>query len=238
MYGNSFHGRVTGMIGEVVHRRADFAVADLTVTEARSKLVDFTTPFINTHLAALVRKADIPQGVRTIGDLVKWNSDKIDTERHISYGSLSSGATTFKLSQATDDVGAAIFRWLSANPSAMVRSMKVGLEKVKAGKYAFITESTFAEHLAGQDCTLASLADASGTGIGLYERYFAVALPKGSPHLAAFNRAIEALKENGTIDQLKRKYWKNNCLQEEEERQKKKIILEKVEGETLNSTAL
>ena len=236
MYGNSFHGRVTGMIGEVVHRRADFAVADLTVTEARSKLVTFSTPFISTHLAALVRKVDVPRSVKTIEDLVKFNAGKPssleESPDRVAYGSFTSGATTFKLSQATDEVGGAIYRWLQAHPSFMVPSMKRGLEKVKAGRYAFIVESTFAEHLAGQDCNLTVLAD-SGK---LYERHFAIALPKDSPLVGDFNAAIESMKADGTIEGLKRRYWQNNCKTNDEEDGEKKV--ESSSSSSSNSTAV
>lgn len=40
-------GEWNGMIGELLNRKADLAVADLTITYEREQGVDFTTPFMN-----------------------------------------------------------------------------------------------------------------------------------------------------------------------------------------------
>ncbi|XP_035215998.1 glutamate receptor ionotropic, kainate 2-like isoform X2 [Stegodyphus dumicola] len=45
-----------GMIGEIVREEADLAVADLTITEARLKGVDFTLPFMQTGISILFKK--------------------------------------------------------------------------------------------------------------------------------------------------------------------------------------
>lgn len=44
-----------GMIGELVRDEADIAVADLTITDDRSRVVDFTHPFMEIGVGALVR---------------------------------------------------------------------------------------------------------------------------------------------------------------------------------------
>ncbi|NXH46772.1 GLRK protein, partial [Dicaeum eximium] len=49
-------GNWTGMIGEILRREADIAVAPLTVTSAREEVVSFTTPFLQTGIGILLRK--------------------------------------------------------------------------------------------------------------------------------------------------------------------------------------
>ncbi|KAG4072084.1 hypothetical protein HA402_015583 [Bradysia odoriphaga] len=45
-----------GMIGEVIHKRADLAITDLTVTAEREGGVDFTMPFMNLGISILFKK--------------------------------------------------------------------------------------------------------------------------------------------------------------------------------------
>ena len=44
-----------GMIGELIRDEADIALADLTITDDRSQVVDFTHPFIEVGVGVLVR---------------------------------------------------------------------------------------------------------------------------------------------------------------------------------------
>ncbi len=44
-----------GLIGEIVRREADIAIADLTITDDRSRVVDFTHPFMEIGVGVLVK---------------------------------------------------------------------------------------------------------------------------------------------------------------------------------------
>ena len=178
----------------------------MTITEARKRFVDFTEPFITNQLAAIVQREDV-QGLVTLEDLVNKNEQVKNSGDEVAYGSITSGATIYKLSKTTDKVGKSIFDWLQANPKSMVNSMKLGLEKVQQGKYALIVESTYAEYITGQNCNLTILND----NRSLYSREFAIALQKESPYLEPFNKAIRELKQDGSIDRLRKIYWENKC---------------------------
>uniref|UniRef100_A0A8C5UB12 Probable glutamate receptor n=1 Tax=Malurus cyaneus samueli TaxID=2593467 RepID=A0A8C5UB12_9PASS len=54
-------GNWTGMVGEVLRREADIALAPLTVTSAREEVVSFTTPFLQTGIGILLRKDSASQ---------------------------------------------------------------------------------------------------------------------------------------------------------------------------------
>ncbi|NWI01047.1 GLRK protein, partial [Tichodroma muraria] len=56
-------GNWTGMIGEILRREADIAVAPLTVTSAREEVVSFTTPFLHTGIGILLRKDTASQNM-------------------------------------------------------------------------------------------------------------------------------------------------------------------------------
>nr|XP_002733263.1 PREDICTED: glutamate receptor ionotropic, NMDA 2B [Saccoglossus kowalevskii] len=47
-----------GMIGAIVKHRADAAIGAVRITEERSEVVDFSTPFISTGISVLVKKKD------------------------------------------------------------------------------------------------------------------------------------------------------------------------------------
>uniref|UniRef100_A0A8C5E1W9 Glutamate receptor n=1 Tax=Gouania willdenowi TaxID=441366 RepID=A0A8C5E1W9_GOUWI len=49
-------GQWNGMIRELIEHRADLAVAPLTITYSREKLIDFTKPFLNAGISILYRK--------------------------------------------------------------------------------------------------------------------------------------------------------------------------------------
>ncbi|KAM6434858.1 putative glutamate receptor isoform 1-T3 [Liasis olivaceus] len=56
-YGSlSSNGSWSGMIGEVVRKEADLAVAPLTITSVREDAVDFTQPFLHTGIGILLEK--------------------------------------------------------------------------------------------------------------------------------------------------------------------------------------
>ncbi|XP_063906337.1 glutamate receptor ionotropic, kainate 2-like isoform X2 [Zophobas morio] len=49
-------GEWTGMIGDVISKKADLAIADLTITSERESAVDFTTTFMNLGISILYQK--------------------------------------------------------------------------------------------------------------------------------------------------------------------------------------
>lgn len=190
-----------------LQQRADFAIADLTVTESRQRYIDFTEPFMENQLSAIIRKEDAV-GLKTLEDLVRQNEAFEAQRTNIAYGTYRTGSTFFYLSRSHDPVARQMYSWMSRHPEALVTSAKEGFDRVNAGRYAFIVESTFAEYLTGLYCNLTILYDTRQ----LYPRQFAIALPKGSPYLKSFNEAIRELKANGVIDRLKAKYWTNRCF--------------------------
>ena len=55
-YGSKVNGTWNGMIGELYRNEADLAAAQLTDTEARSKVVDFVAPYTSVPQAILLLK--------------------------------------------------------------------------------------------------------------------------------------------------------------------------------------
>jgi ionotropic glutamate receptor NMDA 1 len=53
-YGALNDGKWNGLIGELVRGEADLAIADLTITDSRSRAVNFTQPFLHSGMNILV----------------------------------------------------------------------------------------------------------------------------------------------------------------------------------------
>uniref|UniRef100_A0A8C5WCJ2 Glutamate receptor n=1 Tax=Leptobrachium leishanense TaxID=445787 RepID=A0A8C5WCJ2_9ANUR len=49
-------GNWSGMVGEIVRKEADLAVAPLTITSGREKVISFTKPFFQTGISILMKK--------------------------------------------------------------------------------------------------------------------------------------------------------------------------------------
>uniref|UniRef100_A0A8C1V3H2 Glutamate receptor n=1 Tax=Cyprinus carpio TaxID=7962 RepID=A0A8C1V3H2_CYPCA len=49
------NGSWTGMVGELINRKADLAVAAFTITSEREKVIDFSKPFMNLGISILYR---------------------------------------------------------------------------------------------------------------------------------------------------------------------------------------
>uniref|UniRef100_A0A4W4HN91 Glutamate receptor n=1 Tax=Electrophorus electricus TaxID=8005 RepID=A0A4W4HN91_ELEEL len=57
-YGAWKGGRWTGLVGDLLSGVADMAVTSFSINSARSKVIDFTSPFFSTSLGILVRSKD------------------------------------------------------------------------------------------------------------------------------------------------------------------------------------
>ncbi|XP_054163695.1 glutamate receptor ionotropic, kainate 2-like [Oppia nitens] len=54
-------GEWNGMIGDLLRHQADLAIADLTATYDRERVVDFTMPFMNLGISILFKKPGLPE---------------------------------------------------------------------------------------------------------------------------------------------------------------------------------
>ncbi|KAG7225257.1 hypothetical protein INR49_014652 [Caranx melampygus] len=65
------NGSWTGMVGELINRKADLAVAGFTITSEREKVIDFSKPFMTLGISILYRvhlRRDILENQYTLGN--------------------------------------------------------------------------------------------------------------------------------------------------------------------------
>ena len=54
-HGTLVNGKWNGIIGELVDKKADLAVAALTITSLREQFIDFSEPFLNLGISILYK---------------------------------------------------------------------------------------------------------------------------------------------------------------------------------------
>ncbi|CAG2106363.1 unnamed protein product, partial [Medioppia subpectinata] len=194
-YGSVINNSVNGMIAE----RADFAVADITVTDARAKYVDFTQPFIDYNPLVVLLHKHYAQNMGSFADLAA--SD-------LPYGTYRGGRAHRAFNQSDNPVIKRMYRHMESNPDNMVANLgDVLYEMVTGMRYGFITVSTIAEYWSGIYCNLTYVVDPNG----YFPNVYAIAMPKGSVYISKFNDAIRQLKHQGELDRIKAKNWQNFC---------------------------
>ena len=61
-YGVEADGKWTGLIGALQRNEADMALQTISVTEDRSKVVDFTAPYMMSGISAMMEATDMTGG--------------------------------------------------------------------------------------------------------------------------------------------------------------------------------
>ncbi|KAH9511338.1 hypothetical protein DERF_009806, partial [Dermatophagoides farinae] len=155
-------GTVTGMIGEVYTNEADFATGDLEVTESRRKYFDFTEPFIENQLSAIIRRdlnsellSQSNQQNRTkymsLQDLVQANNEikTTDPQQQQSNGPIIFGVVLNSfdyLSRSQNPTARQIYESIMNNQdkSSLVNTANEGVDLVyRNPRYAFLVSFLF-----------------------------------------------------------------------------------------------
>lgn len=98
---------------------------------------------------------------------------------------------------------------MKSTPSVLTKSTADGINRVKAGGYAYLLESTTNEYARQRDCDLMQVGDL------LDSKSYGLGLRKGSLFTDEISNAILLLQEKGKIQQMYDKWWKQigavNC---------------------------
>ncbi|XP_076240021.1 glutamate receptor ionotropic, kainate 2 isoform X2 [Calliopsis andreniformis] len=231
-----------GIVRELMEKRADLAVASMTINYARESVIDFTKPFMNLGIGILFKATS----TRIVGG-IWWfftliiissytanlaafltvermitpieNAADLAEQTEISYGTLEGGSTMTFFRDSKIGIYQKMWRFMeSKSPSVFVKSYEDGVKRVLEGDYAFLMESTMLDYAVQRDCNLTQiggLLDSKGYGI---------ATPKGSPWRDKISLAILELQEKGVIQILYDKWWKNTgdvCNRDEKSKESK-----------------
>lgn len=199
-YGAKDGGKWTGMIGEVIDKKATVAAAAVTVSDARKEVVSFTDPWLQIRSVVVVRKPTDGSEfkVRSASDLVSLPG--------IRYGAVREGTTMQLIQNATDPPYLATIKH---GLKDLVLTSKEGIRRVQEdadGRFAFVTESATGDYWSMRlPCDLAVFE------LPLPPREYAFVVAKDSPVKARLDSAIREMKATGEFDAVYRSWWKDEC---------------------------
>nr|5CMK_A Chain A, Glutamate receptor ionotropic, kainate 2 [Rattus norvegicus]5CMK_B Chain B, Glutamate receptor ionotropic, kainate 2 [Rattus norvegicus]5CMM_A Chain A, Glutamate receptor ionotropic, kainate 2 [synthetic construct] len=188
------NGQWNGMVRELIDHKADLAVAPLTITYVREKVIDFSKPFMTLGISILYRKGT---PIDSADDLAK--------QTKIEYGAVEDGSTMTFFKKSKISTYDKMWAFMSSRrQSVLVKSSEEGIQRVLTSDYALLMESTTIEFVTQRNCNLTQiggLIDSKGYGVGT---------PMGSPYRDKITIAILQLQEEGKLHMMKEKWWRGN----------------------------
>ncbi|XP_074654246.1 glutamate receptor ionotropic, kainate 3-like [Tubulanus polymorphus] len=154
--------------------------------------------FVCTYVGAMVKT--VPFIAPSVPRTARFRSlEDVVHQSNIKYGVVRSGAirTFFENSDIP-------FYKLVAQNWTLVDSPEEGFRRMSEGGYAFITDSTLIDYMRSFNCDYLSVGEILDT------RYYAFAVPHGSPLREKLNKVLLLLAENGHLDLLYHNYFQAN----------------------------
>ena len=158
----------------------------------------FTLIMISSYTANLaafltIERMDSP--ISSVQDLAK--SD-------LKYGSIRSGSTLSFFSDSDSPLYQKMWSKMQGWGDSLVQSNQEGIDKVLRdnGGYAFFMESTSIEYQIERNCKLTKV------GGNLDSKSYGVAMRKGSHLRSRISSAIIRLRQDGVLEKLKEKWWR------------------------------
>lgn len=162
----------------------------------------FTLIMISSYTANMAAFLTIERMENPIG-----SAEDLSNQNEIKYGTLESGSTRAFFAESK----ARLYKKMNnamrtATPPVFVKSSNEGERRVMEGKYAYLAESTTVEYRTARNCDLMQVGqqlDSKGYGIGL---------PRDSPYRDKLSSAILHLQEEGAIQAMYDKWWKQKNI--------------------------
>ncbi|ELT99225.1 hypothetical protein CAPTEDRAFT_119480 [Capitella teleta] len=194
-YYDNDKGRWMGMIGEVMKTSvADLAAGGIQVTATRSNVVDFSIVWAN---ATFVLVTHVDNGFDTVQDV-------LDSPH--SLGGIDGGSSLQAISREFKEPFSSMWSKIESDPNANVATAKAGIARARKGNYTVVLESLYADYMVHKHCELKTI------DMKLSVHSYAFAMTKGSALKPELDRGIQEMINDGSLDKLRRKYWKVPCV--------------------------
>ncbi len=174
--------------------------------------VDFTEPFMTLRSAALVQKPRrrhrqprTPSRPPRRASRLRTVADLLESDYH--YGVIAGSHTSDLFRLSFDPVYQAL--WSRMNkfwPTAFVRSIQEGVQRVRREKFAFVLDLPMADYLAGR-----KPCDLYVTEPFLHTREYAMAMHKGDPLKGQIDKEIVRMRISGEMEAISLKWWSEEC---------------------------
>ncbi len=128
----------------------------------------------------------------------------IKGEKTIKYGTTYKGTDTYHVFKATKSLKSMWHKMNNHHKSPYVKNLKEGVAKVRRsnGRFALLGQAPILRYIASQ-----KPCDVDVTGPYLHRGQYAFAVTKDSPLADHISGALEALRDNGVLEELHRDYW-------------------------------
>ncbi|CAG5135909.1 unnamed protein product [Candidula unifasciata] len=182
----------------------------------------FTLIIISSYTANLAAFLTVERMVSPIE-----SAEDLSRQTEIEYGTRVSSSTLSFFMESNIDTYKRMYAYMKDRPHVLAETYEQGIERVKKGNYAFFMENLMIDYQVQRDCELMQVGgqlDSKGYGIGL---------PMNSPYRDKLSMAILALQENGKIQMLYNKWWKDTstCSRDDTKESKANALgLENVGG--------
>ncbi|KAI8761788.1 glutamate receptor subunit protein GluR4, partial [Biomphalaria glabrata] len=165
----------------------------------------FTLIIISSYtanLAAFLTTQRMSGSIRSAEDLVK--------QTEIKYGPYRGGSTYMFFNQTTVSLYQRMWSFMTSQPDVFVKDNDEGIKRVREsnGQYVYLIESTLNEYYSSRlPC------DTMKAGNNLDSKGYGIATPMGSDIRDKLTLSILQLREDGILDELKKKWWieKSQC---------------------------
>ncbi|WP_242058573.1 basic amino acid ABC transporter substrate-binding protein [Microcoleus sp. FACHB-SPT15] len=171
--------RFDGMIGALQAGSVDTAMAGVTITPERAKVIDFSKPYFKAGLAIAV-----PEKNTDITDLDSLKNKKIAVQIGTTSADEAKKVSGAKIS-TFDSPDLVLQEVVNGNADAAINDKAVTL-------YAFKTGSLKGLKLVGEQLTA---------------EYYGIPTPKGSENLESINRGLDTIIKDGTYAQIYKKWF-------------------------------
>ncbi|XP_064603266.1 glutamate receptor ionotropic, kainate 2-like [Liolophura sinensis] len=161
------------------------------------------------NLAAFLTLRQIDNRLKDVGGLARQTT--------VKYGVLKSSDVMTFFNRTREDPYERMWTFMKLNEDEVILSNSSQvIEKVAAGNYIFLADGIVNEYYAVTHCGIESIEQNFGG------KQFGIGLPKGAPYRDSINKAILELKENGLLDNLRKKWWKprQDCEDDGEDTEK------------------
>lgn len=175
----------------------------MLITDQRSRVVDFTRPYMKVEATILVKKPRLGESPEVLSA-----RDLLDNP-DLHFGTLNKGVMrrAFKTSNIT--LFKHMWQEMKKEPEILLtETNEDGIAKVRQGNYAFIIPTPIGEYISRRKPCDLVMVDSF-----LLRQAYGLAVPKGAAILPYLNRAIEILEHDGYLRKLYEKWWieKGEC---------------------------
>ncbi|KAL4225053.1 hypothetical protein ACF0H5_015747 [Mactra antiquata] len=171
----------------------------------------FCTLVINAaytaNLAAFLTLQQIDDRVTSVDDMARQSK--------VKYGVLNNSDLMHFFQSSREDPYERMWAFMKLNEEvSLLQTRFDGLRYVMNGvdgeAYIYLDDGVINNYYAQKNCEFESIQQNFGV------KHFSIGFPKGAPYRSDINGALLALKEDGTLDRLRDRWWdsKSNCTQQ------------------------